>query len=54
MYDLAMEWFRQANKYIENLYRIDTSKYGYITVKRNENDKGFTDEFDYIVKNMGL
>ena len=51
---LSMEWLRMANKYIENLYRIDTSKYGYVTVRRDVKDDKFIDEFDYIVKNMGL
>lgn len=49
--DLGMEWFRNANKYLENLYRIDTSKYGYITVKRDEKDDSFQKEFDFIVSN---
>lgn len=48
----ALEWFRQANKYIENLYRISTSEYGYVTVKRDKNDSGFIDEFDFIISNM--
>ncbi len=50
----SLDWLRMANKYLENLYRIDTSKYGYITVKRDVKDQVFSDEFDYIVKNMGL
>lgn len=50
----SLDWLRMANKYLENLYRIDTSKYGYITVKRDVKDQEFSDEFDYIVKNMGL
>lgn len=54
MIDLGLDWFRQANKYLENLYRISTSEYGYITVKRNKNDEKFVDEFDFIIKNMGL
>jgi len=49
-----MEWFRNANKYLENLYRIDTTMYGTITVKRQEFDQSFQDEFDYIISNMGL
>lgn len=50
----SLDWLRMANKYLENLYRIDTSKYGYVTVKRDVKDDKFIDEFDYIVKNMGL
>ena len=50
--DPALEWFRQANKYIENLYLISTSEYGYVTVKRDKNDSGFIDEFDFIITNM--
>jgi hypothetical protein len=51
---LGMEWFRNANKYLENLYRIDTTMYGTVTVKRQETDDSFQDEFDYIISNMGL
>lgn len=51
---LGMEWFRNANKYLENLYQLSTSNYGTITVKRQENDDSFQDEFDYIISNMGL
>jgi len=50
---LQLEWFRMANKYIENLYVIDTSKYGYITVKRDIKDNGFQSEFEFIIKEMG-
>lgn len=48
MIDTAIEWFRMANKYLENLYSIDTSKYGYVTVKRDIKDDGFSKEFDFI------
>ncbi len=51
---LGMEWFRNANKYLENLYQLSTSNYGTVTVKRQENDDSFQDEFDYIISNMGL
>ena len=51
---LGMEWFRNANKYLENLYQLSTSNYGTITVKRQESDDSFQDEFDYIISNMGL
>ena len=51
---LGMKWFRQANKYLENLHVVNTSKYGTVTVKRNEDDVYFSKEFDYIVSNMGL
>jgi len=51
---LGMEWFRMANKYIENLYLIDTTKYGTVTVKRDQKDYSFIDEFDFIIKNLGL
>jgi hypothetical protein len=54
MIQLGLQWFRDANKYIENLYQLSTSKYGTITVKRNEKDDKFIDEFDFIIKNMGL
>jgi len=51
---LGMEWFRMANKYIENLYLIDTTKYGTVTVKKDQKDDSFIDEFDFIIKNLGL
>jgi len=51
---LGMEWFRNANKYLENLYQLSTSNYGTITVKRQEFDQSFQDEFNYIISNMGL
>ena len=51
---LNLQWFRQANKYLENLHVTSTSNYGTVTVKRDENDSNFTSEFDYIVSNMGL
>jgi hypothetical protein len=51
---LGIEWFRQANKYLENLYVINTSKYGTTTIKKDEVDKSFLDEFDYIVSYLGL
>ena len=49
-----MEWFRQANKYLENLVQISTSEYGTVTVRNDEQDKSFELEFDYLIKNMGL
>lgn len=51
---LGMEWFRNANKYLENLYQCDTTKYGNIIVKKQQFDKEFNDEFDFIISNMGL
>jgi len=51
---LGMMWFRQANKYLENLVRIYTSEYGTVTVQKEEEDKSFELEFDYIIKQMGL
>jgi hypothetical protein len=51
---LGLQWFRQANKYLENLCVSSTSKYGTVTVKRDKKDSNFTSEFDYIVSNMGL
>lgn len=51
---LGMEWFRQANKYLENLHVVSTSEYGTVTVKRDIEDKNFSSEFDYIVSNLGL
>ena len=51
---LGMNWFRNANKYLENLYQVSTSDYGTVTVKRQENDSSFADEFDFIVSNMGF
>lgn len=51
---LGMDWFRNANKYIENLYQISTTEYGTVTVKRQKEDESFQDEFDYIITNMGL
>ena len=52
--NLGLEWFRQSNKYIENLYQISTSLYGTITVKKQEKDESFKKEFDYIIQNLGL
>jgi hypothetical protein len=51
---LGMTWFRQANKYLENLVQIHTSDYGTVTVQKEEEDKSFELEFDYIIKNLGL
>ena len=51
---LGMQWFREANKYIENLYLISTSDYGTITVQKHNMDSSFVDEFDYIIAHMGL
>ena len=51
---LGMEWFREANKYIENLYLTSTSEYGTVTVLKDNNDSLFLDEFDFIIKNMCL
>lgn len=51
---LGVDWFRNANKYLENLYQISTTEYGTVTVKRDKEDKSFQDEFDYIITNMGL
>lgn len=51
---LGLEWFRMSNKYIENLYRIDTSKYGTVTVKREEKDDDFIREFEFVISTMSL
>lgn len=51
---MGLDWFRQANKYLENLHVVGTSKYGTITVKRDVDDKVFSDEFDFIVSSIGL
>ncbi len=51
---LGIEWFRQANKYLENLVQISTSEYGTVTVRKDEQDKSFELEFDYLIKSMGL
>jgi hypothetical protein len=51
---IGLEWFRQSNKYLENLIQISTSKYGNVTVHKEEEDKSFEKEFDYIIHNMGL
>lgn len=51
---LGIEWLRYANKYLENLFVVSTSIYGTTTVKNDRKDKEFSDEFDYIVSNMGL
>lgn len=51
---LGINWFRNANKYIENLYLISTSEYGTVTVKKHNTDSKFLDEFDFIIANMGL
>ena len=52
--DLGLEWFRQSNKYLENLVQICTSNYGTITVQKEEEDKSFEKEFDYIIQSLGL
>lgn len=49
-----MEWFRQANKYLENLNVLSTSEYGIVRVKRDVDDSLFSKEFDYIATHMGL
>ena len=51
---ISLEWFRQSNKYLENLIQISTSKYGNVTIHKEEEDKSFEKEFDYIIHNMGL
>jgi hypothetical protein len=53
-FDLGLEWFRQSNKYLENLIQISTSNYGNITVHKEEEDQTFEKEFDYIIKSIGL
>ena len=53
-FQIGLEWFRQSNKYLENLIQISTSNYGTITVHKEEEDKSFEKEFDYIIHNMGL
>jgi len=52
--DSGLEWFRQSNKYLENLVQICTSNYGNITVQKEEEDKSFEKEFDYIIQSLGL
>ena len=52
--DSGLEWFRQSNKYLENLVQISTSNYGTITVQKEEEDKSFEKEFDYIIQSLGL
>lgn len=54
MLDLGLEWFRQSNKYLENLIQISTSNYGNVTVHKDEEDQTFEKEFDYIIKSLGL
>ena len=53
-FQIGLEWFRQSNKYLENLIQISTSNYGNVTVNKEEEDKSFEKEFDYIIQNMGL
>jgi hypothetical protein len=53
-FDLGLEWFRQSNKYLENLIQISTSNYGNITVHKEEEDQTFEKEFDYIIQSIGL
>lgn len=53
-FDLGLEWFRQSNKYLENLIQISTSNYGNITVHKDEEDQTFEKEFDYIIQSIGL
>jgi len=54
MLDLGMEWFRYANKYLENLVQISTSNYGTTTVQKDDKDDSFEKEFDYIIQSLGL
>ena len=54
MLDLGMEWFRYANKYLENLVQISTSNYGTVTVHKQQEDRSFEKEFDYIIQSLGL
>ncbi len=54
MFPTNWEWFRYANKYIENLYVQTINKYGLVQVHRDETDDSFKDEFDYIISNMGF
>ena len=54
MLDLGMEWFRYANKYLENLVQISTSNYGTVTVQKDDKDDSFEKEFDYIIQSLGL
>lgn len=54
MLDLGLEWFRYANKYLENLYQISTSDYGTVTVHKQQEDMSFEKEFDYIIQSLGL
>ena len=54
MLDLGLEWFRYANKYLENLYQISTSNYGTVTVQKQQEDRSFEKEFDYIIQSLGL
>jgi hypothetical protein len=54
MVELGLDWFRNANKYIENLKQFCMSRWGDVTILRNENDDKFIDEFDFIIKNMGF
>ncbi len=53
-FDLGLEWFRQSNKYLENLIQISTSNYGNVTVHKEEEDQTFEKEFDYIIQSIGL
>lgn len=54
MLDLGLEWFRYANRYLENLYQISTSMYGNVTVHKQQEDRSFEKEFDYIIQSLGL
>lgn len=51
---LGLQWFRYANKYLENLMQISTTMYGTVTVKKDKKDDSFEKEFDYIISSMGL
>ena len=54
MLDLGLEWFRYANRYLENLYQISNSMYGNVTVHKQQEDRSFEKEFDYIIQSLGL
>lgn len=49
---LGMQWFRDSNKYIENLYLVSTSNYGTSTVLKDNKDDAFVAEFEFIIEHI--
>lgn len=51
---LGMRWFCDANKYIESLYHYNIDKWSNTVNIEKTPDKGFEDEFDSIIRQLGF